>query len=140
MNEISAPMNPMLSRGARIAASMADSRTPLIKSCWYVIGWSGDFTRELKSRIVLDHDLVFFRSLDGKPTVLQNRCPHRSMPLSKGCLEGDSVRCGYHGLLFNREGICTEIPSHSAPPPSTARIEAYPCVEAGPLVWVWMGN
>lgn len=140
MNDTSEPTSPALSRGARIAASMADSQTPLIKSCWYVIGWSRDFTRELKSRTVLEHDLVFFRSLDGKPTVLQNRCPHRSMPLSKGCLEGDSVRCGYHGLLFNREGICTEVPSQSAPPPSTARIGAYPCVEVGPLVWVWMGN
>jgi vanillate O-demethylase monooxygenase subunit len=127
-------------RGARIAASLADKHTPLIESCWYVLAWSSEFTRDLQARRVLGKELVFFRATDGKPVVLQNRCPHRSMPLSKGCLEGDQVRCGYHGLLFERDGTCVEIPSQSAPPPASARINAYPCVEVGSLVWVWMGE
>jgi phenylpropionate dioxygenase-like ring-hydroxylating dioxygenase large terminal subunit len=127
-------------RGARIAASLADKHTPLIESCWYVLAWSSEFTRDLQSRRVLGKELVFYRATDGKPVVLQNRCPHRSMPLSKGCLEGDQIRCGYHGLLFERDGACIEIPSQSAPPPASVRINAYPCVEAEPLVWVWMGD
>ena len=135
-----APAAQVLSRSARIAASIADHTTPLIRNAWYVLGFGKEFTRELTARTVLGFELVFYRALDGKPVALRNRCPHRSMPLSKGCLEEDKVRCGYHGLLFDRNGACLEIPSQSAPPPATAKINAYPCVENGPLVWVWMGD
>jgi phenylpropionate dioxygenase-like ring-hydroxylating dioxygenase large terminal subunit len=141
MNAITPSATPdsSKSRTARIAASLADHTTPLIQNAWYVLGFGKEFTRELTARTVLGYELVFYRATDGQPVALRNRCPHRSMPLSKGCLEEDKVRCGYHGLLFDRNGICLEIPSQSAPPPATAKISAYQCVESGPLVWVWMG-
>lgn len=62
------------------------------------------------------------------------------MPLSKGYLGADQIRYGYHGMLFERGGACVEIPSQSGRPPATARIDAYTCVETGPLVWIWMGD
>lgn len=140
MNTIVRAEQAPATRSARIAATMANKNTPLIKNCWYVLGWGDEFTREMKSRTVLGIDLVFFRSVNGRPLALQNRCPHRSMPLSKGTLEGDDVRCGYHGLLFDCAGTCLEVPSQKTPPPATARIDAFKCVETGPMVWVWMGD
>jgi vanillate O-demethylase monooxygenase subunit len=43
--------------------------------------------------------------------VFEDVCPHRLAPLSLGSCEGDQIRCGYHGWVFNSEGECTEIPA-----------------------------
>lgn len=121
------------------ANQVADHRTPLIRNCWYVAGLSGDFTRELRERTLLETTVLMYRKLDGTPVIMNNRCPHRSFPLSKGRLEGDSVVCGYHGMVFNATGQCTAMPS-LANAPTHARIQGYPVRERGPLVWVWMGD
>ena len=121
------------------ANQIADHRTPLIRNCWYVAGLSGDFTRELRERTLLETTVLMYRKLDGTPVIMSNRCPHRSFPLSRGRLEGDSVVCGYHGMVFNPTGQCTAMPS-LANAPTHARIQGYPVRERGPLVWVWMGD
>jgi len=58
---------------------------------------------------------------------LEDRCCHRHAPLSAGRREGDSIRCGYHGLKFNEQGLCTEIPGVDKVPPK-ACVRAYPVV------------
>lgn len=134
-------MQEPLSGGGAAATrqSMADHRTPLIRNCWYVAGLSGEFTRELRERTLLETTVVLYRRLDGTPVVMDNRCVHRSFPLSKGRLDGDNVVCGYHGMVYDPDGQCIGMPS-LARPPVHARVPSYPVVERGPLVWVWMGN
>ena len=61
------------------------------------------------------------------------------MPLSLGRLEGDTLRCGYHGLRFDARGRCVEIPGQTQIPPDAA-IRAYPLVERFNWVWIWMGD
>ncbi len=118
---------------------MADHTTPLVKNCWYVAALSGEVGRELKERTLLGKTVLMYRTQDGQPVVMQNRCPHRNFPLSKGRLEGDQVVCGYHGMHFTPNGKCTFMPSMNNAP-ANARIASYPVVEKAPLVWVWMGD
>ena len=68
-----------------------------------------------------------------------DRCPHRLYPLSQGVVTQDGLRCGYHGLAFDKHGRCTDIPSQSEIPPN-ACVNAYPVREAHGLVWVWPGD
>jgi vanillate O-demethylase monooxygenase subunit len=42
---------------------------------------------------------------------MEDCCPHRLLPLSKGFLRGENLVCGYHGLEFNGEGRCVHMPS-----------------------------
>ncbi|WP_438391885.1 aromatic ring-hydroxylating dioxygenase subunit alpha [Caballeronia sp. DA-9] len=139
MNSSVTFVRPATAGIARVRAQLADEHTPLIPNCWYVIGRSDEFTRELKERTILSHSIVFYRTQEGHPVALQNRCPHRSFPLSKGTLEGDTVRCGYHGLAFDTAGLCVDVPSQNVIPPSIC-IRAYPVAERGPFVWIWMGR
>lgn len=118
---------------------LANMSTPLIHNCWYMAGWGSDFTRNLCERILLGRSLVFYRCLDGCLVAMQNRCPHRSFPLVHGTLEGDILRCGYHGLTYDATGACTEIPSQNVIP-RTVCARVYPVVECGPVVWIWMGD
>jgi phenylpropionate dioxygenase-like ring-hydroxylating dioxygenase large terminal subunit len=71
---------------------------------------------------------------------LEDRCCHRQAPLSKpAASEGDCVRCGYHGLLFDGQGRCTEIPGLDKVPPHV-RVRRYPVVVKNRWVFVWMGD
>ena len=61
------------------------------------------------------------RAAAGEIIGLRDRCCHRLAPLSKGRKEGDCVRCGYHGLLFDATGRCIEIPGADTVPREGAR-------------------
>jgi phenylpropionate dioxygenase-like ring-hydroxylating dioxygenase large terminal subunit len=82
---------------------------------------------------------VLYRREDGMPVALEDRCCHRQLPLSMGRLEGDDLRCGYHGLKFDASGKCIEIPGQTSIPPQ-ARVRAYPLIEKYSWVWIWMGG
>lgn len=126
-------------RAAALSQQIADHRTPLVRNCWYVAALGGEITRELRERTLLGTTVVMYRRLDGTPVIMNNRCAHRSFPLSKGRLEGDNVVCGYHGMVYNPEGRCVAMPS-LANAPSHAAVQGYQVRERGPLVWVWMGD
>ena len=64
--------------------------------------------------------------------VLDDRCPHRGAPLSRGRVRRGAVICPYHGWTFGRGGACLEVPG-SAQTGAAAR--ALPCVERAGLVW-----
>jgi phenylpropionate dioxygenase-like ring-hydroxylating dioxygenase large terminal subunit len=119
--------------------AMADHTTPLVRNCWYVAGLSKEVGRELLERTLLGTTVLMYRTEAGEPVVMQNRCPHRNFPLSKGRLDGDKVVCGYHGLTFTPAGQCVFMPSLSRAP-THVQIASYPVVERAPLIWVWMGD
>jgi vanillate O-demethylase monooxygenase subunit len=54
-------------------------------------------------------------------------------------IEGDDVRCGYHGLKFAPDGRCIEIPGQQQIP-LEARVTRYPLIERWGLLWIWMGD
>ena len=74
------------------------------------LGSRGARRRRSSRRTVLDEAILLFRTAAGEIVGLRDRCCHRLAPLSKGRKEGDCVRCGYHGLLFDATGRCIEIP------------------------------
>lgn len=106
---------------------------------WWVIASSAEITREPLQRWALDLPIVLYRREDGRPVALDDRCPHRWAPLSKGWLEGDELVCGYHGLRFAPEGKCVKVPTQAAVP-AKACVHAYPLIERGPFVWIWTGD
>ncbi|HSI60991.1 MAG TPA: aromatic ring-hydroxylating dioxygenase subunit alpha [Ideonella sp.] len=121
------------------AATYADHATPLVRNCWYVAGRSAEISREIISRRLLGIDVALYRTLDGRPVAVRNRCPHRSFPLAKGQLVGDLLVCGYHGMQFDASGQCVHMPS-MATVPANARVRGFPLAERAPLVWIWMGD
>jgi phenylpropionate dioxygenase-like ring-hydroxylating dioxygenase large terminal subunit len=92
---------------------------------------------------LLGRHLVVFRTADGQPRVLPDRCLHRGGALHRGAVVGDSVECPYHGWQWRgADGRCIYIPSNgpSAPIPKTAAIGAFPAVERYGLVWTCVGD
>lgn len=110
-----------------------------LKNAWYQAAWADDLQQgALLSRRLLDEPLVLFRDSAGVPHALEDMCPHRFAPLSKGQVANDGIVCGYHGLAFNGEGRCTHNPH--GPLPGQARVRSYPVIERHQGLWVWMGE
>ena len=111
-----------------------------VRNCWYVAAWDHELKPgELISRTIINEPLAIYRAGAGEIVALEDRCCHRFAPLSKGRLEGDDLRCMYHGLKFDRSGRCIEIPGQDMIP-RTARVRAYPVLEKHSWIWVWMGD
>jgi len=113
-------------------------RLPLLYNHWYVAGLSKEFDRTPKERTLLERSLVFYRTTEGQLVAAQNRCLHRSFPLSESRLEGDELVCGYHGIRYNPDGLMIRVPSQKKCP--DRRLRTYKTVEVGPLVFIWMGD
>ena len=114
-----------------------------LRNCWYVIAWDHEIPAaedsKLFTRKVLNEPILVYRTSDGEVVAIADKCCHRHAPLSTGRREGDSVRCGYHGLLFNAQGKCTHVPGMAAPP-ERACVKKYPIQVKNKWVFVWMGD
>src|SRR6478672_11185277 len=107
-----------------------------LRNCWYVAGWEDEISADsVVERTLLGESIVFYRAADGRIVALENRCCHRGAPLHAGRREGDSLRCPYHGMLFNAEGQCTEIPGQDIVP-QRACVRSYPVVARDELMWI----
>jgi phenylpropionate dioxygenase-like ring-hydroxylating dioxygenase large terminal subunit len=81
--------------------------------------------------------LVLFRGEDGRPSALEDRCPHRNAPLAAGRVRGGELECAYHGWRFDTAGTCVAVPGLGTPPDArTTRAAAYACLEQDGYVWV----
>lgn len=110
-----------------------------LRNYWYVAGWSADIAAKPVGTRILDLPVVLFRTAGGRAAALDDCCPHRMVPLSQGTVDGESLRCGYHGLRFDCAGACVEIPGQKTIPPQ-AKVRSYPLVERWNLAWIWMGD
>lgn len=110
-----------------------------LRNHWYVAAWSEDVGRTPTARVMLGDTIVLYRTGDGRAVALENRCPHRNLPLSEGNLIGDVVQCSYHGLQFGSNGVCVHIPGQDDVP-DWARVKRYPVAEKNRWVFVWMGD
>lgn len=90
---------------------------------------------------ILSEDLTLFRDRRGNTGLIGQRCPHRMMELQFGIPEEEGLRCGYHGWMFDTNGVCVETPLE--PPDSTFKdkisVTAYPVQELGGLIWAYLG-
>jgi phthalate 4,5-dioxygenase oxygenase subunit len=88
---------------------------------------------------LLGEDLVAFRDTQGRIGLLDEFCPHRRVSLFFGRNEECGLRCVYHGWKFDADGRCVD--QMNEPESFAHKIHAtsYPTVEAGGIVWAYMG-
>jgi phenylpropionate dioxygenase-like ring-hydroxylating dioxygenase large terminal subunit len=110
---------------------------------WYAVAFSSAVTSKPTRMSVFGDALVVYRRLEDRRVVaLSDACAHRGAALSRGWLDGDCIRCPYHGWKYDIGGGCVEIPANPAdtPVPSNARVRAYAAEERYGLVWLFRGD
>ena len=88
---------------------------------------------------ILREQFTLYRGENGTPHVVDFRCPHRLTQLSVGWVEGDSIRCMYHGWLFNSAGQCIEQPAEAKSFAAKIRIKSFPTREYLGLIFTYFG-
>jgi len=111
-----------------------------LRNSWYVAAWNHELIDGTKlARTTLERPIVLYRGASGKVVALDDRCCHRAAPLSMGRIEGDDIRCMYHGMKFDPAGKCIQIPGQDMIPPKLG-VRSYPAVERYNLIWIWPGD
>ncbi|MGA2393885.1 MAG: Rieske 2Fe-2S domain-containing protein [Candidatus Lustribacter sp.] len=135
----------MLTEAQNKLLTETDPGTPcgnFMRRYWQPVALSAELELDTPLPVrIMGENLVLFRDVDGKPGLIERRCPHRGMDLSYGRLEPGGLRCLYHGWLFAKTGQCLEQPNEPAASTFKDRIHhrGYPCTEAGGLVLAYMG-
>jgi 5,5'-dehydrodivanillate O-demethylase len=68
------------------------------------------------------------------------RCAHRGTQLSTGWVEGEDLRCFYHGWKYGPDGQCIDQPAEPEPFCNRIRIRGYPTEEYLGFIFVYMGE
>ena len=114
----------------------------LLKNFWYACEFSSAVTHQPQQIVMLNQRFVLYRNSRGQVVALNDQCPHRGSALSLGWLEGDAIRCPYHGWKFEADGTCSDIPANAAttPIPKRACVKTYPIQESQGFVWLFYGD
>jgi phenylpropionate dioxygenase-like ring-hydroxylating dioxygenase large terminal subunit len=107
---------------------------------WYAAAWDSEVGRTPLARTLCGLPIVLYRRLDGRVVAMRDACPHRLSPLSMGRVEGDNLRCRYHGMMFDPEGRCVEMPAQDGVAANFQVADVYPVIERYRFVWVWIGE
>jgi phenylpropionate dioxygenase-like ring-hydroxylating dioxygenase large terminal subunit len=90
---------------------------------------------------ILGEDLIAFRDTEGRPGVMQERCPHRGASLYFGRVEEGGIRCLYHGWKVAVDGEILDTPCEplESMMKHVIRARAYPIYERAQVVWAYFG-
>ena len=112
-----------------------------LRSFWQPVARSEDLHpgRALPLKI-MGEDLTLYRGEGGAAHLVAFRCAHRGTQLSTGWVEGDAIRCFYHGWKYDANGQCTEQPAEPEPFFSRIKITSYPVQEYLGLIFAFLGE
>lgn len=104
---------------------------------WYAVARADRLGRRPLALTLLDRPIVLGADGHGGWFALEDRCPHRQVALSAGCLQHGQLQCPYHGWRFGSDGRLREIPGLAADAvlPAVA-VPAYPVHEHDGLLWL----
>lgn len=109
----------------------------------YPSGWfAACFSNELPpgavlSRKLCDRDVVLFRTPSGVPAIVDAHCPHMGAHLGVGGrVDGEAIRCPFHGFRFAPDGACISTPYASKIPPK-CNLGSWPVREKNGIVLFW---
>ncbi|WP_228126689.1 aromatic ring-hydroxylating dioxygenase subunit alpha [Candidatus Viadribacter manganicus] len=134
--------NPMFERLRKLHQTGRDtSMGKLLRQFWQPVGRSEELQPGYAKTVrVMGEDLTLYRGETGKAFLVGGYCPHRLTLLANGWVQGDEIRCMYHGWKFDGDGQCTERPAERDTKQPNVKIVAYPVHEYAGLVFAYMGE
>ena len=108
---------------------------------WMAVQRSEDLARgHAKPIRIMGEDYTLYRGESGRAQVFDYRCPHRGAQMHLGWVEGDDIRCLYHGWKFDCSGQCVEQPAEEAGFARKVRARSWPTREHMGLVFAYFGE
>lgn len=122
-----------------LSARGMEDTPPSFPSGWFAVA----FSRELEpgsliTRRFMDREIVLFRTDSGIARAIEAYCPHLGAHFGHGgTVEGEEIRCPFHGFRYSISGRCAYSP-YGKPPPA-ARLGILSLREICGVLLVWHG-
>lgn len=114
---------------------------------WFIVAEASELDQGPMAVRFFGQDFALYRGESGKAIMLDAYCPHMGTHLTASKspmlvqneehIEGDSIRCPYHGWRFGPDGKCDDIPYFDGPKPRSANINAYTIKEVMGCIFMW---
>ena len=88
---------------------------------------------------IMSENLTLYRGESGTAYLVGDRCAHRGTQLSVGCVEGECIRCFYHGWKYDGMGQCVEQPAEPESFAAKVRVAGYTVREYLGLIFAYLG-
>ena len=106
---------------------------------WYPLAWGDDLKPgKALGRHFAGQPIALIRGKGGQVFALEDRCAHRQVPLHLGVVEGEEIKCHYHGWAYDKTGKCVDVP-YLGKDRLPNGVKSYPCREIDGLVFVFPG-
>ncbi len=118
---------------------MNESRIPIppFPTGWYVVCFSSELAPgQVRRAKYFGRELVLYRTAAGRAALVDAFCPHMGAHLGHGgTVEGELLRCPFHGFCFDRSGACVSTPYKRRLPHAT--LGTWRVVEQNGVVMTW---
>jgi 3-ketosteroid 9alpha-monooxygenase subunit A len=113
---------------------------------WFMIADATEVTIAPMTVRFFGAEMVLYRGESGKVHLVEAYCPHMGAHLAKNTtsyivrdkeqVQGESIRCPFHGWRFDEKGQCDDIP-YSKFIPKAACLKTWPVIERAGIIWMW---
>ncbi len=111
-----------------------------LRAFWHPVYRGADLARgQAKPIRIMGEDLTLYRGEDGAARVVAGRCAHRGAKLSIGWVEGNAIKCAYHGWAYDGDGRCVRQPAEPRPFCDKVSIKSYPTREYLGMIFGYFG-
>lgn len=114
---------------------------------WFVVAAGSEIGEKPHCDRFFGEDVVLYRGTSGTVVMLDAYCPHMGTHLGKNKtsysvvkgqhVEGDSIRCPFHGWRFGPDGKCNDIPYDHGAIPEKARVRSWHVMERYGIIFCW---
>lgn len=112
-----------------------------IRNIWYAICPSHFIDDKPISLRRCGYRIALWRDQNGKAHALEDHCPHRGAPLSRGINMGDRLACGYHGVQVDKDGVAVSVPGSPGCKLEGAKAtKSFPLQEHAGMVFIYVGD
>ena len=120
-----------------------DAAVTGFRGWWYPVAWSSQVNSRPKAVTVCDERVMLIRD-GGTAYALNDRCPHRGVPLSLGDQQfPGTISCPYHGWTYGlADGVLAAVITDGPDSPicGKVRVKTYPVAERLGMVWLYVGD
>ncbi len=87
---------------------------PFAVNVWCVLMPSKKLAKkQIIKQTILGVDYAIYRSENGRVYGVEDRCPHRNIELTLGEVQGNNIRCPYHGMCVKAHNEESERPNNT---------------------------
>lgn len=104
---------------------------------WFAVATSNEVRPgQVRKVKYFGEELVLYRTESGEARLTGAYCPHMGAHLGDGRVQGENLRCGFHGFEFGGDGRCVRT-AYGKAVPRKAKLSTWRVMERNGYIFAW---